>query len=36
MSKSKHSDQTIVSFLLGLASLLIIAFFVIRYIIQNI
>ncbi|WP_256701823.1 MULTISPECIES: hypothetical protein [Paenibacillus] len=36
MSKSKRSDQAIVSLLLGLASSLIIAFFVIRYIIQHV
>lgn len=36
MGKFKPSDRAIVSFLLGLASLFIIAFFVIRYIIQNV
>lgn len=36
MSKLTRSDKAIVSFLLGFASVFIIAFFVIRYIVQNV
>jgi hypothetical protein len=35
MSKYKRSGRDMVSFLLGFGSVLIIAFFVIRYILQN-
>lgn len=36
MRKYKPSGRDIVSYLLGIASLLIIAFYVIRYILQNV
>ncbi|WP_281191761.1 hypothetical protein [Paenibacillus borealis] len=36
MRKYKRSGRDIVSFLLGFASVLIIAFFVIRYLLQNV
>lgn len=36
MRQHKRSGKDIVSFLLGFASVLIIAFFVIRYILQNV
>jgi hypothetical protein len=36
MSKYRRSDKIIVSILVGWASLFIIAFFVIRYIVQNV
>lgn len=36
MSKYRRSDKFIISTLVGLASCLIIAFYVIRYIVQNV